>query len=72
MSWNFHIEEIIPKLNKASLAIRSIKPYMSYEVVRMIYFLIFILLCHMALYSGVIHLKIIQYSRFKKEQLELL
>jgi hypothetical protein len=35
-------------------------------------FLIFILLRRMALYSGVIDLKIIQYSRFKQEQLGLL
>jgi len=38
MSWNFHIEEIIPKLNKTCFAIRSVRPYLSYEVVRMIYF----------------------------------
>ena len=35
-------------------------------------FLIFILLCPLALYSGVIHLKIILYSRFKRKKLELL
>ena len=46
---------------------------MSYEVIRDdLFVLIFILLCPMALYSGAIHLKIILYSRFKKEQFELL
>jgi hypothetical protein len=29
LSWNFHIEEIIPKLNKACFTIRSIRPYLS-------------------------------------------
>jgi len=38
LSWTFHIEEIIPKLHKACFAIRSVRPYLSYEVVRMIYF----------------------------------
>jgi len=37
LSWNFHIEEIKPKLNKACFAIRSLRPYLLYEVVRMIY-----------------------------------
>jgi hypothetical protein len=38
MSWNFHIEEIITKLNKDCFAIRSVRPYLSYEVLRMTYF----------------------------------
>jgi hypothetical protein len=38
LSWNLHIKETIPKLNKACFAIRSVKPYLSYEVVRKIYF----------------------------------
>jgi hypothetical protein len=42
-----------------------------YEEVRMIFF-IFILLCPMTLYSGIIHLKIILYSKCKNEQIELL
>lgn len=42
-----------------------------YEEVRMIFF-IFILLCPMTLYSGIIHLKTILYSKCKNEQIELL
>jgi hypothetical protein len=38
MSWGFHIDEIIPKLNKACYVIRSVKPFISLEVLRMIYF----------------------------------
>ena len=99
LSWNFHIEETIPKLNEACFAITSVRPYLSHEVVTKIYFsyfhsimsygnlfflfsfyyvlwqfifLIFILLCLMALYFGVVHLKTILYSRLKQAQLELL
>ena len=38
LSWNFHTEEIIPELNYACFAIRSVRPYLWYEVVKMIYF----------------------------------
>ena len=34
----YHIEEITPKLNKPCFAIRSVSPYLTYEVVRMMYF----------------------------------
>jgi hypothetical protein len=49
---------------------RSPRPYLSYEVVRMVYFSYFHSIIPMALYSGVIHLKTILYSIFiNKEQL---
>jgi len=38
----YHIEEIIPKLNKAGFVIWSVRPYLSYEVVRIMYFSYFI------------------------------
>jgi hypothetical protein len=38
LSWGFHIDEIIPKLNKACYVIRSVKPFISLEVLRTIYF----------------------------------
>jgi len=38
LSWKQHIDDIIPKLNKACFAIRSVKPFMSLEVMRLIYF----------------------------------
>jgi hypothetical protein len=48
---------------------RSVRSFLSYEQWGWFIFLIFILSCPMALYSGVIHLKTILYSRFKKEKL---
>jgi hypothetical protein len=38
LSWKQHIDDIIPKLNMACFAIRSIKPFMSLEVMRLIHF----------------------------------
>jgi hypothetical protein len=38
LSWKQHIDDIIPKLNKARFAIRSIKPFMPLEAMRLIYF----------------------------------
>jgi hypothetical protein len=38
MPWNNQIVELISKLNKACYAIRAIKPFMSLDVLRMIYF----------------------------------
>ena len=51
MSWYFHIEEIIPKLNQACFAIRSIWPYLSYEVGRWFIF-IFTLLSYGIIFWG--------------------
>jgi len=50
LSWKFHIEEIKPKLNKACFAVRSLRPYLLYEVVRMMYFSYF----HSSVSYGVI------------------
>jgi len=38
LSWKYRIEELKSKLNKAHYAIRSVKPFMSLEVLRMTYF----------------------------------
>jgi hypothetical protein len=38
LSWGFHIDEIIPKLNKAYYVIRSVKPFISLEVLTTFYF----------------------------------
>jgi hypothetical protein len=38
LSWKTHIDVLISKLNKECYAIRSVKPLMSSEVLRMIYF----------------------------------
>jgi len=38
LNWKHHISELIPRLNKACYAIRSIKPFMSPHVLRCTYF----------------------------------
>jgi hypothetical protein len=50
LSWKQHIDDIIPKLTKACCAIRSVKPFMSLEVMRLIYFSYF----HSVLLYGII------------------
>jgi hypothetical protein len=50
LSWKQHIDSIIPKLSKACFAVRSIKPFMSLEVMRLIYFSYF----HTVLSYGII------------------
>lgn len=50
LSWKQHIDSIIPKLNKACFAIRLLKPYMTPETLRMIYFSYF----HSILSYGII------------------
>jgi hypothetical protein len=50
LSWKQHIDDIIPKLNKACFAIRSVKSFMSLEVMRLIYFSYF----HSILSYGII------------------
>jgi len=50
LSWKQHIEDITPRLNKACFAIRSIKPFMSVEAMRLVYFSYF----HSILSYGII------------------
>jgi hypothetical protein len=38
LSWHCHIDQMIPKLNKASYIIRSLKPLPSFESLKMVYF----------------------------------
>jgi len=38
LSWHCHIDQMIPKLNKASYVIRFLKPLLSFESLRMVYF----------------------------------
>jgi len=39
LTWKYHIGELTSRLNKACYAIRSIKPFMSLDVLRSTYFL---------------------------------
>ena len=72
LSWKQNIDDIIPKLNKECFAVRSIKPFMSLEAMRLIYFPYF----HSVLSYGIIfwgnsvHSKYI-FKIIKKEPLEL-
>jgi hypothetical protein len=50
MSWKQHIDRIIPKLNKACFAIRLVKPNMTLETLKTIYFSYF----HLVLMYGII------------------
>ena len=70
LSCKQHIDNIIPKLNKACFAIRSIKPFMSLEAMRLIYFLISTLSYLMGLYSGVIQYIAYTSLKFKREPLD--
>jgi len=42
LSWHCHIDRMIPKLNKASYIIGSLKPLLSFESLKMVYFSTFI------------------------------
>jgi len=52
LTWKHHIGELTSRLNKACYAIRSIKPFMSLDVLRSTYFFMFIQLYLMELYFG--------------------
>jgi hypothetical protein len=41
LSWKIHIEQIIPKLSAACYAMRSIKPFMTQETLKMVYYAYF-------------------------------
>ena len=38
LSWHSHIDQMIPKLSKASYIIRSLKPLLSFETLKRVYF----------------------------------
>ena len=38
LSWRCHIDQMIPKLNKAAYVIRSLKPLLTIESLKMVYF----------------------------------
>ena len=69
LSWKDHIAAIMSKLNKACYAIRSVKPFLSREILRMVFFPTYTLFYLMVLYFGVIHIYILltMSSKLKKE-----
>ena len=42
LSWKQHIDNIIPKINKACFAIRFVNPYMTTEILKTLFYQIFI------------------------------
>jgi hypothetical protein len=50
LSWKQHIDDIIPKINKVCFAVRSVKPFVSLEAMRLVYFNYF----HSVLSYGII------------------
>ena len=57
LSWRQHIDGMIPKLNKACFAIRLVKPFMSLEAMRAIYFAYFhtVLPCGIIFWGNSVH-----------------
>jgi hypothetical protein len=62
LSWKNHITNLSGKLNKACYAIRTIKPFMSQESMKMIYYDY----CPMILSFGVILFIMRIYLKFRK------
>jgi hypothetical protein len=61
LSWHCHIDQMIPKLNNASYVIRFLKPLLSLEALKMVYFSTVhsiisydIILCCISTYSKII------------------
>ena len=67
LPWKYHIGELTSRLNKASYAIRSIKPFVSLDVLRSTYFFMFNRLYLMESHFGGIHLIVKKYLKFRKE-----
>jgi len=61
LTWKHHIGELTSRLNKACYAIRSVKPFMSLDVLRSTHLYL------MELYYGGIHLIVKKYLKFRKE-----
>ena len=68
LSRGCHTGEIVPTLNKACYVIRSVKPFISSEVLSMIYFsLVHSIISYGIFFGGVLHSIVKLYLRFKKE-----
>jgi len=65
LSWYYRIDQMIPKLNTSSYVIRSLKPLLSFESLKMFYFST-AQSDHMV-YSGVYQLIVKSYLKSQKE-----
>jgi hypothetical protein len=59
LSWHYHIDQMIPKLNKATYVIRILKPLLSLEALKMVYFVT----VHSIISYGIIFWGISTYSK---------
>jgi len=67
LPWRDNITALTLKLNKASFAIRAIKPFMTKRVLKMVYYSIFTQLCRMVLFSGDHLTSVLIYLDYKRE-----
>jgi hypothetical protein len=67
LSWREHIAALTPKLNKACFATRTIKPFMTLKVLKMVYFSYFLQLCLTASFLGVHLISVTIYLKYKRD-----
>jgi len=68
LSWHCHIDQMIPKLHKASYIIRSLKPLLSFESLKMFFISQQCIQSYsMVSYSGVYQLIVKLYLKSKKQ-----
>ena len=67
LTWKHHIRELTTKMNKACYAIRSIKPFMSLDLLRSTYFSYAHSVLSYGIIFGGIHLIVMTYLKFRKE-----
>jgi len=67
LSWKDHIAALTSKLNKACYAIGVIKPFMSLDVLRTIYFsYVHPVMSYSIIFGGVIHITVTAFLKFNK------
>jgi hypothetical protein len=67
LTWKYNINELTPRLNKACFAIRSVRPFMSLDILRSTYFLYVHSIISYGKYFGGIHLTVKTFLKFRKE-----
>ena len=67
LPWKNHIAVLTSKLNKACYALGSIKPFLSVDILRMIYFSYVHSVMSYGIMFGIIHILATAFVKFKKE-----
>jgi cytosine/uracil/thiamine/allantoin permease len=71
-SWRTHIHTIIPKLSSASFALRVVKPFLSQDSMKMVYYSYFhSVMTYVLIFWGISHYRNIIF-RLQKDLLESL